>query len=176
MKGQGGSASAGPLSSLSTSLRHAVDSGAQTGGRKRFFWQCRIQVDHALMNAALSELAGQVLSGSARLSIRYDFVLFHLLRSRLTGVHGNRLWPEVAKALWGANVSSVDGDRAGSFFRRELKRHYAKRLRQMWQQRRYLCLAFEESGAGYNRAHFIREFLERLVSSLDNPYQPHGVD
>jgi hypothetical protein len=128
------------------------------------------------MDAAMEKLARQVRSGLAKPGIRYDLVLFHLLRSRLTGVHGNRLWPEVAKALSSADSPAIDADWAGIFFRRQLKRHYAKRLAQMWQQKKYLCLAFEESGAGFNRAHFIQEFLEQLVRSLDNPYQPHGSE
>jgi len=159
------------LLALSESLKSAA--GSQQGRRSQSrFWQYAPEIPAADLDRALGELAEEIEGGVARPDVRYDLVLFHLLRTRLTGVHGNRLWPEVASALWKAGPFRMDGgETAARFFRAQLLKYHQARLGEISEQKRFLCLAFDEAGVGYNRLDSIKRFLEFSIKALPNPVE-----
>ena len=88
-------------------------------------------------------------------------VLYHLLRTRLTNIRCNRLWPEVAKELTRLSGCPLEGERCGQFFREVIRSRYEAELEDNVHFR-FVRFAFDETGVGKDRSRIVRDFLEKL--------------
>ncbi len=101
-------------------------------------------------------------------------LLFHLLRTRLTHVAGNHLWPEVARELGSLGGSSLDGDGCGHFFRTAIAIAFGEELEDA--HNKYVMFALDEAGVGKNRTRIVSEFLQGLVDAHPDRLKGEGAD
>lgn len=134
------------------------------------FWELDFSFDPADLSHRACRL-GEAVEGRADFdSMQAVLLLFALLRTRLSSVRINRLWPEVARVL-SAQHLTVDPGRCGSFFRDVLDRAYWASIPNV--HNRFVACCLEETGVGSDRAEVMSSFLSFMLPSL---LEEHGSD
>lgn len=92
--------------------------------------------------------------------------LLYLIRSRLSNVRINRLWPEVARVLAFDDVQPT-GARSGTFFRDALNKYTKNSIPDI--HNRFVAYCLDQTAVGPDRTHIVLEFLEFLLrQTLEN--------
>lgn len=140
--------------------RWLADHPGQTDPR---FWELDLSFNPADLGL-LSRRLGEAVERKADFdSTHAILLLFALLRTRLSNVRINRLWPEVAREL-SAQHLTVDSGRCGSFFRDALDRAYWANIPSV--HNRFVACCLEETGVGSDRAEVMSGFLSSLLTSF----------
>jgi len=135
------------------------------------FWELGLEEPgEAVLEAAARDICDQIEYGIlARDRHPTCLVLFHLLRTRLTNVRGNRLWPEVAEELERLAGRTLSGGRCDDYFRKVIRDVYEAELDDNLSFR-YVRFALDETGVGKDRSRIVREYLESVLQvSLTEP-------
>src|SRR5205809_7308890 len=136
------------------------------------FWETGITIPDDLLPGAATGVAEEISAGSTRSGRVACLLLFHLLRTRLTNVRANRLWPEVAGELAGLSGLLVDPWRCAHWFREVLVTHYGDAIEDVLH--RFVACALDEAGVGWDGFRIVREFLQQLVSAGFGVADPAG--
>ena len=137
------------------------------GGQCRF-WHLSYMPDESVLSNAIADIcqaAARNQNVKARPAIA---VLLYLLRDKLSGVRGNRLWPDVTDRFNALSNCKVWRDDLGHYFRRLMWTLYPDRLIAFDRHNRYVMLLLDEAGIGHDRAKIIVQFLTKLAES-DSP-------
>jgi hypothetical protein len=70
-------------------------SGPARALERQRFWELDISIDDATLRDGAADIARMISSSAQRGAASGCRVLFYLLRTRLTNIRSNRLWPEV---------------------------------------------------------------------------------
>lgn len=126
------------------------------------FWELPFSLSQEAIASAAKALAPNLGVRDAAPAQASCFLLFYILRTRLTDVRGNYLWPAVARELTVLSGQAVSPLRAGDFFRNAIGRAYWNHLEGA--HNKYVRLALYEAGVGKDRSRIIGQFLEALLS------------
>jgi hypothetical protein len=128
------------------------------------FWELDLRIDESTLRDAAVDIAKMISSSSVvRGTASASLVLFHLLRTRLTNIRSNRLWPEVARELSVLSGKLVEGSKCGTWFRDVIWREYENRLEDL--HNKYVAFSLDEAGVGRDRSSIVSAFLESLIVS-----------
>ena len=127
------------------------------------FWELGLSLDERVVQQGARALAAAIQSGASAPPLESCLLLLFLLRSRLTNVAGNYLWPEVAKVLTELSGREVDVNRCATWFRATLDQAFPGPLKTAKIHNRFVVHAFDEAGVGRDRSRIITGFFERLV-------------
>ena len=127
------------------------------------FWELGLSLDDAAVKGGSRALAAAIRLGTPAPPLESCLLLFFLLRSRLTNVAGNYLWPEVAKLLAELSGGEVDVNRCAAWFRATLDQAFPGPLKAAKIHNRFVVHAFDEAGVGRDRSRIIAGFFEHLV-------------
>lgn len=127
------------------------------------FWELNLNVDQSVLSGEAIFVGAAVEKKSRCDDLRAVILLFTLLRTRLSNVSINRLWPEVARELSGRDLT-VTPERCGTFFRNALNRVYWSHIPA--DHNRFVACCLKEAAVGSDRVHIVTEFLFFLLKSV----------
>src|SRR5262249_44337038 len=114
-----------------------------------------------VVSVAATDIANEIAAWTTRRGRAACLFLFHLLRTYLTNVRANRLWPEVARALAELSGVRVDSVRCAQWFRNVLLLHYEDAMEDV--HNRFVACAFDQAQVGWDRFRIARDFLQHLT-------------
>lgn len=122
------------------------------------FWELEIVVPEddleMAARAIVQEIRMEGYSGRPQAS---SVFLRYLLRTRLTGIRGNRLWPEVGRYLRAYTLFDVPDDVLQRYFRESL--HQIHRHELPDHRNKYVMFLIRDTGAGLTRNRLVQDFL-----------------
>jgi hypothetical protein len=132
------------------------------------FWELALELDDETLENAARGIVNKARSCDLTDAQATCVVLLQILRTRLTGVRGNYLWPEVARELGDLASQPLDGPRCGVFFRRVIEWCHGDQLGTV--HNRFVHFALDEAGVGKDRTAIVSDFLDSLLDHfLDDP-------
>ncbi|PSR33886.1 MAG: hypothetical protein C7B46_07795 [Sulfobacillus benefaciens] len=127
------------------------------------FWELSLSIDDDLFTMTLNGIVREIrfLSMAAN-PLGTSVLLRYLLRTRLSNVRGNHLWPEVEHFLSRATGQELPSLATQNFFRESLLQCHEAEL--PLHKNRFVMFLLKDVGIGYGRSHLVRTFLENLLT------------
>ncbi|MHB1611874.1 MAG: hypothetical protein ACYCT0_09320, partial [Sulfobacillus sp.] len=126
------------------------------------FWELSLSIDDDLFTMALNGIVREIrFQPMAASPLGTSVLLRYLLRTRLSNVRGNHLWPEVEHFLCRATGQELPSLATQKFFRESLLQCHETEL--PLHKNRFVMFLLKDVGIGYDRSHLVRTFLEDLL-------------
>lgn len=135
-------------------------------GEAPHFWELQLAIPEAWVGETAEAISHQVNAGALGDARTCSLFLLFVLRTRLTSVRGNRLWPEYA-AFLSEYGQRVDAAAVADSHRRALLAAFPERLVAIRHHHRYVVLALDEAGVGWDRSRIVRDFLDHFVRLIN---------
>ena len=126
------------------------------------FWELEFDTSILDFQSLSKSLVTQIDGHSVVYSSAIAAYLFAILRAEVSGFHGGKLWPEVARVISRYSGHPLNGAELGSFFRSILHREFATQLRDV-HGNKYLAICFDQAGVGTERTRLIKAFFRYLI-------------
>lgn len=127
------------------------------------FWELPLDISDSVLDDAASAIALRIREGRVDSAHACAVFFLHVLRTRLTNVHGSYLWPALSKEIC-LHGTDVEPDSVADFYRHVLRRTYGTRLAAITHPHRYVVFSLDEAGVGWHRSAIVSEFLDMLLT------------
>lgn len=129
------------------------------------FWEVEFAPEHEVV-----EQARMVVSGAIHNHRSFDaetavITLLHLIRSQLSNIRINRLWPEVARVLSSEDFQPT-ASRCGTFFRDALNNYTRFTIPNI--HNRFVAYCLDQTAVGADRTQIVLEYFEFLLRRIVN--------
>ncbi len=139
------------------------------------FWELRLSFDEPVVLKAVHGITYEIrIEPMAVKPLAASIFLRYLLRTRLSDIRGNHLWPEVEQYLQETAGVRLPSAKVQNFFRESLIQCHGDQLPQ--HKNRFVMFLLHDVGIGYRRSSLVRLFLEDLLRHRRiDPYSPPDV-
>ncbi len=132
-------------------------------------WELEFSVDEESLRNAASNVVQEILhKGIAENPKATALFLRYILRTRLSRVRGNYLWPEVGNFLTQMSSQLLFQPRLQRYFRESLQHVHGNELPD--RKNRYVMFLIEDTGAGLARSYLVKDFLLRVVRDYEDQW------
>jgi len=126
------------------------------------FWELWLSFDEPVILDAVEGIAREIrLEPMAREPYATSVLLRYLLRTHLSDIRGNHLWPEVEHLLQQTSRQRLPSAKVQNFFRESLLQCHQDQLPR--HKNRFVMFLLNDVGIGYGRSDWVRLFLENLL-------------
>ena len=127
------------------------------------FWEVEFAPEPEIVEQARMVVAGAIHNHRSFDAETAVITLLHLIRSRLSSIRINRLWPEVARVLSGEDFQPT-ASRCGIFFRDALNNHTGYTIPNI--HNRFVAYCLDQTAVGADRTQIVLEYFEFLLRRI----------
>lgn len=126
------------------------------------FWELSWSLDESVLVDVVTGLVREIqIRPIASHPFGTSVLLRYILRTHLSDVHGNHLWPEVERMLYRTTGLILPSAKVQTFFRESLLQCHAAELPA--HKNRFVMFLLKDVGIGYKRSSLVAAFLEDLL-------------
>jgi len=126
------------------------------------FWELSLSFGEPVILGAVDGIAREIrLEPMARQPYATSVLLRYLLRTHLSDIRGNHLWPEVEHILQQTSRELLPSAKVQNFFRESLLQCHQDELPR--HKNRFVMFLLNDVGIGYGRSDLVRLFLDNLL-------------
>lgn len=127
-----------------------------------YFWELLLSFDEPIVLKAVHGITREIrMEPMALQPLGTSVFLRHLLRTRLSDIRGNHLWPEVEHFLQETAGVRLPSAKVQNFFRESLIQCHGDQLPR--HKNRFVMFLLHDVGIGHRRSSLVRLFLEDLL-------------